>query len=216
MFGRYVYELYMARFLAGCTGGGLYVCIPLFVSDIAEDRYDNTFDVKDWFLVEVSLFLSYYRIRGTLGSILLVCTNVGILLSFIAGTFIDYSLFPYVMIAFPLIFLISFYFLPETPQYLLEHDKAKVSDAYNLIEKQNSPHYTQAGAVVSDGYHKSDKFVCMNRLNVSTRHILWCRIIWKVCCIHRLCLTIFPFYICDDDNNIYLCLYITWCLMWNE
>lgn len=39
MFGRYVYHLYFARFLAGCTGGGLFVCIPLFVAEIAEDRY---------------------------------------------------------------------------------------------------------------------------------------------------------------------------------
>lgn len=41
MFGRYVYHLYFARFLAGCTGGGLFVCIPLFVAEIAEDRCDK-------------------------------------------------------------------------------------------------------------------------------------------------------------------------------
>ncbi|XP_037038802.1 facilitated trehalose transporter Tret1-like [Bradysia coprophila] len=105
MFGRYVYHLYLARLLAGCAGGGLYVCIPLFVSEIAEDR-----------------------IRGTLGSLLLVCSNIGILMSFIAGAYVKYSLFPCIMIVFPLMFIISFYFLPETPQYLLQHDKVKEAE----------------------------------------------------------------------------------------
>ncbi|KAJ6633527.1 Facilitated trehalose transporter Tret1 [Pseudolycoriella hygida] len=105
MFGHYVYHLYFARFLIGCTGGGLFVCVPLFVAEIAEDR-----------------------IRGTLGSLLLVCSNVGILFSFVAGCYVSYEIFPYVMIVFPLIFLFSFYFLPETPQYLLQQDKVKEAE----------------------------------------------------------------------------------------
>lgn len=51
IFGRYVYHLYVARLLAGCTGGGLFVCIPLFVAEISEDRYDKNF-------VQVTIF--YY------------------------------------------------------------------------------------------------------------------------------------------------------------
>ena len=30
--------LYAARFLAGITGGGLFVCVPLFISEVASDQ----------------------------------------------------------------------------------------------------------------------------------------------------------------------------------
>lgn len=74
-----------------------------------------------------------FRIRGTLGSLLLVCTNIGTLMSFVAGAYIEYSLFPCIMIVFPLMFLIAFYFLPETPQYLLQLDKVEVSDPHIIL-----------------------------------------------------------------------------------
>lgn len=38
MFARNVEYLYIARILAGFTGGGIYVCIPLFVAEIADQR----------------------------------------------------------------------------------------------------------------------------------------------------------------------------------
>lgn len=80
-------------------------------------------DRKDQIHSKTSIFS---RIRGTLGSLLLVCSNIGLLISFVVGTYVDYSLFPRIMIVLPFIFLISFYFLPETPQYLLQKDKVKV------------------------------------------------------------------------------------------
>lgn len=38
LFARQVEYLYMGRILAGFTGGGIYVCIPLFVAEIADQR----------------------------------------------------------------------------------------------------------------------------------------------------------------------------------
>lgn len=38
MFGRYVQHLYIARIFAGITGGGIFVCIPLFVAEISDDQ----------------------------------------------------------------------------------------------------------------------------------------------------------------------------------
>lgn len=38
MFGRYPWHLYVGRVLAGITGGGLYLCVPLFVSEIADKK----------------------------------------------------------------------------------------------------------------------------------------------------------------------------------
>ena len=39
MLARDIEMLYVARFLAGCTGGGTLICIPLFVADIASNQY---------------------------------------------------------------------------------------------------------------------------------------------------------------------------------
>lgn len=38
MYGTNVYHLYVARVFAGMTGGGVFVCIPLFVAEIADDQ----------------------------------------------------------------------------------------------------------------------------------------------------------------------------------
>lgn len=38
LLGRYPWHLYVGRVFAGMTGGGLYLCVPLFVSDIADKK----------------------------------------------------------------------------------------------------------------------------------------------------------------------------------
>lgn len=38
MFGKRVYHLYIARVLAGMSGGGMYVTFPLFVAEISHQR----------------------------------------------------------------------------------------------------------------------------------------------------------------------------------
>lgn len=35
-------HLYIGRFFTGITGGGIYLCVPLFVSDIADPKYNYT------------------------------------------------------------------------------------------------------------------------------------------------------------------------------
>jgi len=39
LFGTNVPDLYLGRFLAGLSGGGAFVLVPLYVAEIAEDRY---------------------------------------------------------------------------------------------------------------------------------------------------------------------------------
>lgn len=37
--GTDIFELYVGRVFAGITGGGMYICLPLFVAEIADPRY---------------------------------------------------------------------------------------------------------------------------------------------------------------------------------
>lgn len=94
--------LLVGRFLAGLCAGGVFVLVPLYVSEIAEDS-----------------------VRGTLGSFFIFSINFGTLLMFVAGSYLSYTLVPQLMLALPIIFAATFVFLPETPQHLLKHGEAK-------------------------------------------------------------------------------------------
>ncbi|XP_019565072.3 facilitated trehalose transporter Tret1 [Aedes albopictus] len=108
-FGTSVYHLYIARFIAGATGGGIMVTFPLFIADISDNK-----------------------IRGILGSCMALFGNSGILLMYIVGDLLSYRTVPLVMMSVPLLFGIIMYFIPETPQTLLR--KRKVEEAAKSLK----------------------------------------------------------------------------------
>ncbi|CAD7088664.1 unnamed protein product [Hermetia illucens] len=63
--------LYAGRVLAGMTGGGCFVTIPLYISDIASKE-----------------------IRGSLGSILMLAVNCGVLVGYSVGSYLPYTVVP--------------------------------------------------------------------------------------------------------------------------
>lgn len=68
---------------------------------------------------------------GTLSSVM---RNTGILLAYIVGALLDYSQTPYVFICLPLLFVINFWFLPSTPQYLIRRGHLEVIHFTHPIE----------------------------------------------------------------------------------
>lgn len=65
-----------------------------------------------------SIFLvHFHRIRGRLGSLLMLNVCIGILLGFIAGTHLPYNLVPQIFLPLPIVFFLLFIFFPETPQH---------------------------------------------------------------------------------------------------
>ncbi|CAD7088659.1 unnamed protein product [Hermetia illucens] len=100
IFGTIVPHLYIARILCGITGGAVFVVIPTYVADIADNK-----------------------IRGMLGSLLVMNFNGGILCGFILGSYLSYSLFPRIIIALSVIFAVLIFFLPDTPQYYIRRKK---------------------------------------------------------------------------------------------
>lgn len=54
--------------------------------------------------------------------------NLGILLGYFGGTFINYELVPIVMMSAPILFFVTFIFMPNTPQYLLAHNRIEVGN----------------------------------------------------------------------------------------
>ncbi|XP_062551190.1 facilitated trehalose transporter Tret1-like [Armigeres subalbatus] len=108
-FGTSVYHLYIARFVAGITGGGILVTFPLFIADISDSR-----------------------IRGILGSCLAFSGNTGILVIYIVGDFLSYRTVPVVMLIAPILFGIMMCLIPETPHSLLR--KRKIEEAERSLK----------------------------------------------------------------------------------
>lgn len=58
---------------------------------------------------------------------LMVFVNVGIMVSYLAGAYMNYHTAPYVMMVFPIGVFLSFLFIPDTPMSLLERKKPEAA-----------------------------------------------------------------------------------------
>lgn len=57
---------------------------------------------------------------------MMVSANIGILLAFIGGYFLSYSLVPSVFIVIPIVFCFMIVFFPETPVYFMRTNREQV------------------------------------------------------------------------------------------
>ncbi|XP_055375648.1 facilitated trehalose transporter Tret1-like [Condylostylus longicornis] len=95
-FSTEVYHLYIARYLSGLTGGGLYVTVPIFIAEIANNN-----------------------IRGSLGSMLVFIANIGLTFGYSLTAYLPYRIVPVITMWIPIIFTLMVAYLPETPRFYL-------------------------------------------------------------------------------------------------
>lgn len=95
-----VVEIYVSRILLGIAGGIVFTVIPMYVGEIAEDC-----------------------VRGALGTLLALFICLGYLMVYCIGPYVSYEVLIYCSLVAPVIFIIVFTFLPESPYYLLQKDK---------------------------------------------------------------------------------------------
>uniref|UniRef100_A0A182P8A2 Major facilitator superfamily (MFS) profile domain-containing protein n=1 Tax=Anopheles epiroticus TaxID=199890 RepID=A0A182P8A2_9DIPT len=105
-FGTTVEVLYVARLLAGLGAAGVFLLVPMYITEIAEDR-----------------------IRGTLGSLFILFLNIGTLVSFVMGSYLSYHMTAYILFALPIVFLALFLQFPETPQYLIRRNRVRDAES---------------------------------------------------------------------------------------
>lgn len=67
-----------------------------------------------------------FSIRGQLSSFSAVAKNISILAAYVFGAVLPYSVIPIIFVFLPTIFGISFFFLPNTPQFYLSKGSIKV------------------------------------------------------------------------------------------
>lgn len=94
------YVLYAARFISGIGQGIVYVICPMYIGEIAD---------KD--------------IRGGLGSLIKLMVTFGELYAHAVGPFVSFYVLAYICLLLPLIFFLTFPWMPESPYFLLMRNR---------------------------------------------------------------------------------------------
>ncbi|KAI5641006.1 sugar transporter domain-containing protein [Phthorimaea operculella] len=94
--------LIAARFFAGLGTGGICVAAPMYIGEIAETS-----------------------IRGSLGAFFQLFLTVGILFTFVVGGYTHWRVLSIISAVFPPLLVAVFWWMPETPQYLLGRNRRK-------------------------------------------------------------------------------------------
>lgn len=129
IFARNSTMLYAGRFLAGVGTGAICVCAPIYIGEIAHDS-----------------------IRGALAAFFQMFLCAGILLTCIISSFTDWIMLSKSLTIVPLLFLITFNFMPETPAYDIKSGNLK--RARKTLE-----------------YFRGDAYDCQTELNEIERTI---------------------------------------------
>lgn len=94
----------IARIFCGLSAGGCFAVIPMYVKEISQDN-----------------------IRGQLGSLLIMFQNIGVLIMYILGAYLEYFTTLYSVIWLPFLTFLMLLKAPESPAYLLKIGKVNVS-----------------------------------------------------------------------------------------
>ncbi|XP_026479970.1 facilitated trehalose transporter Tret1-like [Ctenocephalides felis] len=108
IFAKSAWWMFAGRTFAGIAGGGIIVLVPMYVSEIADDN-----------------------IRGALGSWLVLLINVGLLIGYLLGACVTYFWLNIILSLGPILFLILFLVVPETPVWLVR--SGRVEEARRAI-----------------------------------------------------------------------------------
>ncbi|XP_077287496.1 facilitated trehalose transporter Tret1-like [Arctopsyche grandis] len=97
-------QIYAARVIIGLSVGQLFTVIPMYVGEIAESD-----------------------IRGALGSFLQMFIVIGFLLTYVIGPYVSYLALSIISMVPGILFMIIFFFMPESPIYLLSKNQRQAA-----------------------------------------------------------------------------------------
>ncbi|CAG5075813.1 Similar to Tret1: Facilitated trehalose transporter Tret1 (Bombyx mori) [Cotesia congregata] len=96
IFARNAYYLYASRFISGFGMGIVYVVCPMYIGEIADKK-----------------------IRGALGTFIKLMVTFGELYSHAVGPFTKFHELTYACLLIPVVFFMTFIWMPESPYYLM-------------------------------------------------------------------------------------------------
>ncbi|XP_076288928.1 facilitated trehalose transporter Tret1-like [Lasioglossum baleicum] len=105
-----IWELYVARFLAG-FGAGLFVCVaPMYMGEISSSET-----------------------RGAANALVGIVYNSGILITFVAAPHLSISFMARIFFVFNVATIFAFWFMPESPYFLVLRNR--MDEAEEVLEK---------------------------------------------------------------------------------
>lgn len=108
--------LYIARLIGGIAEGIFFVTVPIYIGEAAEAR-----------------------VRGVLGTLFTVVLILGIVVVNIVGHCLSIVKTAIVFLPFPVIFLLSFLQMPETPYYfLMKHDAKNAEKSLRFLRRKRN------------------------------------------------------------------------------
>ncbi|XP_031622939.1 facilitated trehalose transporter Tret1-like [Contarinia nasturtii] len=97
LYAKNVYWLYTSRFLCGLISGGLVVAIPTFINEISNDN-----------------------VRAALNSFYDIANNLGMIISFLLGSLLNWTDQAKCQLILPIIFLCVMFIYPESPEHWIK------------------------------------------------------------------------------------------------
>ncbi|TDG49640.1 hypothetical protein AWZ03_003878 [Drosophila navojoa] len=134
-----VIMMYIARFILGIAGGAFCVTAPMYTGEIAQ---------KD--------------IRGTLGSFFQLMITIGILFVYGIGAGLDVNKMSIVCGIIPIIFGVIFFFMPESPTYLVSKNRSE--SAVKSIQWLRGTEYDYRAEL--EELHQTDREIRQNKVNI--------------------------------------------------
>lgn len=116
--------LLVARFILGVAGGAFCVTAPMYTGEIAESS-----------------------IRGALGSYFQLMITIGILFVYAVGAGAEVILLSIICGIIPLVFGVIFFFMPESPSYLVSKDKN--DSALKSLKWLRGPNYDHQNELIT-------------------------------------------------------------------
>ncbi|XP_054013330.1 facilitated trehalose transporter Tret1-like isoform X1 [Hylaeus anthracinus] len=95
-----VFLLYVGRMLAGIGCGVTYTVLPMYLGEVSSKRS-----------------------RGPLGTLMTVLLNTGMMISYAVGLWVSRFTMSMIAVSIPIIFLVTFIWLPETSVFLTKKNK---------------------------------------------------------------------------------------------
>lgn len=105
-----IYIFYLSRAITGIADGGLFSAFPAYIGEVTTPK-----------------------IRGTWGNCLALYLYFGEAMINAVGGYTSIKTCAWICLVFPLLFLCTYSFMPETPYYLVM--KGRKEEAYNVLKK---------------------------------------------------------------------------------
>ncbi|XP_037941542.1 facilitated trehalose transporter Tret1-like [Teleopsis dalmanni] len=134
LFAKNVAMLSAARFILGFSGGAFCITAPVYTTEIAQNE-----------------------VRGMLGSFFQLLLVIGVTYTYVVGAFLDVFWMSACCAAIPIIFVVCFICMPESPVYLVMKDKMDAAkNSYKFLRGADYDPTTEINEIRSTQQSKDE------------------------------------------------------------